>query len=132
VDAQAFIDELQPFKKDSHNLDSNRLWVLHELDVINKHRRLNVVGQQVREITLGANRPVILSDIFAGTLEDNAVLLRYTTDGSDDVKVQAKFTFDVAFRETDVLPRHPFVIPILRSLGEVAEAVVNDFERKFF
>lgn len=128
-DARTLIKELQPFKEHSHNLSSHGLWVLHELDIIDKHRRLSVVGQQPRQINLDADSPITVTYIHRGPLVDDAVLIRYVTDGSQDVHVHTEFALDVAFYEPDVFPNYPLVIPLLGFLQELTEDIVDEFEQ---
>ncbi len=127
--AQTLIKELQPFKEHSHNLSSHGLWLLHELDIIDKHRRLSVVCQEPLQISIGADEPITVTYIHSGPLVDDAVLMRCVTDGSQDVHVHTEFALDVAFYEPDVLPKYPLVIPMLGFLIELTEDIVNEFER---
>jgi hypothetical protein len=130
--ARAVMKELQPFKEHSLALSNHGLWIIHELDIIDKHRRLSVVGQQPRQVSIGGNIPLTVNYIHPGPLVDDAVLMRYGTDGSQDVQVQTEFAPDIAFYEPDVLPNYPFVAPLLGELRKLTGDIVNDFERILF
>jgi len=105
--------------------------VLDKLNNIYKHRRLSVLAVRPGgRLEIGANKPglAIIGMRPPGPLEDDAVLLECTTDGSKDMKVEVNYTFDVGFDEPDVLPWNLDVREVLVTMGNDVQAVINRLE----
>jgi hypothetical protein len=103
--AQAVVEGVQPYQR-GHDFVSDPLWVLHELDRINKHRLLHSVVASFEGFTF---EPIKSNATFgpgsieslAGTVEDGAPVARIygiaAADPSIEVHVEAGTPVGIAF-----------------------------------
>lgn len=123
-DFRADIKKLQPFCTHPDDFRQSRLWVLNQLDIVDKHR----------EFPLGLVIPTELridpsADIAAhggpdpGPLEDGAQVLAYRSDDAN-VNVNIEPSFAVAFGKSDIFPEGAEVMQILVMLDEIVESIV--------
>jgi hypothetical protein len=124
----AQVQWLQPYRR--WNV-SDPLWLVHELDIVDKHRRLNLVSPILRQaqwIPLGGD----VTDIerFAGPFEDGTPVARFKmVPDNSNMHMQTNFVFDVALTE-GVLQGHPLMAR-LESLRTYIGGVVARFDRFF-
>jgi hypothetical protein len=103
--AQAVIEGLQPYARDKR---SDKLWILHKLDIIDKHRMINLSGYSLPYGVFFdpqgvANVRVIRSDVFPGPFQQGTVLARavveVTGDRPGEMDMADDFAADLAFDE---------------------------------
>jgi hypothetical protein len=118
---------LQPYRRDG---DLDPLWVINDLDIIDKHRRLNLVSPMLRHARYTADNPGDIEDIesLAGPFVDGTPVARFRLK-EGTVAVQTEFAFDIAFGEGR-LRNHP-VLHTLEMLMVYAGGVVARFDRFF-
>lgn len=134
---QAFVDS-QPYQTHPATPASSDLWILSELDNIDKHRTIvvvaNVVAAKVTSLDPSGNRvPVqLLQPIRPGQKEGvfnwpaDFPPRETQSDGSDGATLHPEF-FD-----TDGLCDGKPIGQTLRSIIATVTKTVDDFERKFF
>lgn len=126
----AQVNWLQPYRRGG---DLDPLWLVHSLDIIDKHRRLNVVHpavlRMVNTITGGATldfHPTY------GPFEDGAVVARYKiTPDVAGVNMKTEFAFDVTFGEGKPPISGRPVMGTLHDLLVYVGGVVARFDRFF-
>lgn len=107
-DTQAFIDGLQPKNR------SDPLWLLHQLAIIDKHRRIHVAVMVLSGATLRVGKAHIgfAQDVTKRRLQPGTVVARFGDDdlrrwGADLTKVASevdmdfRFAFDIAFDQAE-------------------------------
>jgi hypothetical protein len=134
-EAQTFIRGLQPFQ-DGKDATASVLWILHELNRIDKHRRLHAVaGRFGNEIVFRDTTPPGLDLTVHGMsppvpLDDDAELLTMSVGGTKrEVKVDVEISFDLTIREgSEIHPEMAFMrlrtlVPVLygRVSGIISE-----------
>lgn len=124
---QALVESLQPYHAgDASHLEP--LWVLHDLDIVDKHRLLLVLdeileGSSVIAYTFGADMPEVR--IEHGTFEDGAQIGCYTVTPPD---AEVNMDFGVAFDVTlDPSPLGYTLRDTLRMLVGATENVLFRF-----
>lgn len=129
--ALAEAQRLQPYKR---GLDArfHPLWLIHAIDIIDKHRRLNLVSPLVRHVELVPQDCVVIDhEIMAGPFVDGTPVSRHKTRATGpNPRVQAVFAFDITFGDGEPLQGEP-VIERLLDLRMLAGATVSRFD-KFF
>jgi hypothetical protein len=118
---------LQPYRRDA---DLDPLWVIHDLDIVDKHRRLNLVSPMLRHSRYTTDDEGDIDDVqpLAGPFIDGTPVARFRLrEGTVDV--QTEFAFDIAFGEGR-LKNHP-VMHTLEMLMVYAGGVVARFDRFF-
>jgi hypothetical protein len=135
------IEKCQPYK--TTNLpDTDIIWQLSQLDIIDKHRVLIVVLQQFRPI--GFELTVPTGDKFSHAVtesdwkpsKDGAEIVRFdlshaiTRPGKVNVKVQTAAT--VQFSNTGLVCDGRIVEHVLQQCGTAVESIVNTFGKRFF
>lgn len=125
----AQIKWLQPYRR-GERFDA--LWLIREMDVIDKHRRLNLVKPLVRYLKYHTTDCEIIDDErFAGAFEDGTPIARYMVrQTGPNMNVQAEFGFDVLFGEGEPLQGEP-VMERLEGLVTYTGYVVARFDRFF-
>ena len=104
----AIIKELQPYEASRDDPRANALWMLHDLERIDKHRQLLILNTvTTRHFGAIKEKPADLImgiDMLAGNtpFQDGAVIARYqlTLDRDEtppNMQAEIKFSFDVAF-----------------------------------
>jgi hypothetical protein len=120
---------LQPYRRRE---EEDPLWAIHRLDILDKHRRLNVVTAALEGSSYaieGGNVEVL--DWCIGPFEDGAVLGRFRIISEPDagVRMTTNFDFGVALAEGPVwLPGQP-LFPALEWLRVYTGGVVARFDR---
>ena len=136
---RAIIKELQPFKASPSDPRRDALWVLHELERIDKHRRILVVSTATttRYGRLNRKIPGLITgyDMLAGNtpFQHGALIARYnlTFDRDErpppDVEMDMAFSFDMAFDPVGPARGEP-VIESLNKLSTHVAQVLKLFE----
>ena len=139
--ALAAIKRLQPYETD-YIPENSTLWCLSQLDIIDKHRLLVIVAQQIRPefgtltIPTGETFDFELPDAKWKTLEDGTELIRFDLSGAikRPGKVHMKMTVatTVHFAQTGLDIDDVPVPYILGRFEERVTTLVDDFGKKFF
>lgn len=136
--AIAEIERLQPYK----GLDPRAclLWILSELDNIDKHRMIVVMGKQMDPIPIMilvndqiAERRILFppdGPLKHGTKLFSIRLKRCVTPPK--VSVAMKPSGAIVFADTNGVCDGERVIPTLRKISAAVTSVVDDFEKLFF
>lgn len=100
---------LQPYRRDG---ELDPLWVIHDLDIIDKHRRLNLVSPMLSHSRYTTTNIGDIEDVqnLAGPFVDGTPVARFRLR-SGDVAVQTEFAFDIAFGEGTLRD-----LPVMRTL----------------
>lgn len=127
------IDELQPCSE-TGNPESHPLWLLHCLDIRDKHRLLNVVVAAAQtqhfEIDTGGAFNITSStySMFVSPVEDGTELGRFTlTDPDAVVDVECHIAFQIVFEDFG-LGDDLLVIGTVKRIGEFVEDAIKRFE----
>ncbi len=144
-EAFALIESIQPYnaaKAQGKDPKSSNLRILSELDIIDKHRMLLVAAKYFRptEFSYSLNRAPLVPVEFDKTwkpLKDGAIIGSIDFSANpptreDEMYVQALTEVKIIFDETgfgcDGLQVEAALAPCIRYV----EAIVDEFERKFF
>jgi hypothetical protein len=116
ADAVTLIDRIQPYR--SSEPERHPLYVLHTLDIRDKHQLLLVVGAALTNNEVGIGEGYIESMVIGGggiesPLKDGTELLRLSA--GSNVDVHGQYTFEVAFKKDGPGEGEP-VIPTLNQL----------------
>jgi hypothetical protein len=106
-DAQAVVEGLQPYKR-GNAYRSDPLWILHDLDRVNKHRLLHTTVASFSGISLDLGRSVNAGHVSPGTIrsldgtvETDTPIAEFPpiipVDPSQPMHVEIKPMMDVAF-----------------------------------
>lgn len=130
--AIAQVKWLQPYRRRDGDERFHPLWLIHEMDVIDKHRRLNLVKPFVRHVeyvTRGCE--IVSSQQLAGPFEDGTEISRYkAVPTGPEMHVQANFAFDILFGEDEPLQGEP-VMQRLQGLLATTGYIIGRFDRFF-
>jgi hypothetical protein len=120
----AIVETLQPYHA-GDKAKYHPLWILSELNRIDKHREVHAVSYAalISEITV-SNLPFGSSfeAVEIGPIEDELVLARVLTPSSQsqsDVTVNIEATHAVAIMETETTP----FVPLISTLNDIRDAV---------
>jgi hypothetical protein len=119
-EAFAFVDGLQPYQRSNPKL--NRLWVLEELDIGDKHKLL-ATTQAVHEgahITCDDPFPLTIPFVNVGKFGPDTIISELITPFREKMEVQFHGSFDIVF-DKGVL--EVGAIRVRGSLEELAEAI---------
>lgn len=92
-EAQGLIEAMQPYNGGDWSL----LMLLHELDCVDKHRRLNLVVATTKSLNVTSARGAPFTFLPPGPIEDGDELFRTTSYAAEHMKPQGHATFEVAF-----------------------------------
>lgn len=123
---------LQPYRRRDGDERFHPLWLIHEMDVIDKHRRPNIVGPFVRGLKyITVDCEIVADERFAGPFEDGTPIARYRARATGpEMHVAANFAFDVRFGNGEPLDGEP-VMQRLQNLLAYTGFVVARFDRFF-
>jgi hypothetical protein len=144
-EAKRRIASLRPYRE-----GNKTLWVIHELDISDKHHLLVTVGSALKNVTLTVTftgemalsrgeikfppYPLIPEDRLY-PLEDGAEVFRFKTGGpsarSSEVAEQFDPSFDVAFG-AELVVQGKLVIPTITELIKATEELLDVFEHGYF
>lgn len=141
--AQAEIVALQPFNRQSVDPSSDLLWLLSELDNIDKHRLLLVARAHFRDMLFsfavdGEWREIAMSrrpewqPLRFGTdpLRFRLTIPRDPTKPKTNVEVKAEPVVGAVFRQTGLKCDGREIIPTLSAMVSEVKAVVDSFQTK--
>jgi hypothetical protein len=124
-EAVRIIEGIQPYHRGPDSA-SPPLWLIHELDRIDKHRRLNLVAHGFAQAALLKGDVDVRQMGYSGPVEDGVVLAAFKTTNPDSY---AQTSRDVGFAEGSPA-EYEFVVPTLAKLREfVGSEVFPLFER---
>lgn len=124
---------LQPYRRRDGAERFHDLWLIHHMDVIDKHRRPNIVGPFVRGLAYHTTGCEIIADErLAGPFKDGTSIARYRarSTGGPQMNVTTEFAFDVRFGDREPLDGEP-VLERLRGLLAYTGYVISRFDRFF-
>jgi hypothetical protein len=140
--ALAEIKDSQPYSAYDVPPEESDIWVLHKLDIIDKHRLLIVAGQQfaVTEFTLTfPNRPPwreVIPEPKWKPMKDGAEIIRFDIPGGfyspGKVHVQMNMVSTVEFVDTGLACDGMMVENVLNQFVALVGATVGDFGVQFF
>lgn len=126
--ARRLIQGLKPYKG-----GNDALWLLHRMDIIDKHRHLNVliliytkIGMQgPLTVQAGSQVEIGFPAVTSGVLKKGTVVATMTghQGAPPDVNVKPDFAFKVAFDEPDVATDK--VMPIVDAMAQNTVNVFN-------
>lgn len=114
-DARAAIKAAQPYHRGAQS-ETHELWLVHDLDRVDKHRELIVTAAAayVQNLTLGGTGFFPYLWIGGGAVEHGTKVAEYAIPTGLAPHMQLYFTRHIAFGEGTLAER--FVVPTLRSL----------------
>jgi hypothetical protein len=132
--AATCIESLQPYKRSPTDPASDPLWIVNELDVIDKHRKLHAVAvaNPVQGFSIGQGGGTVEikdMEISGGTVESDRVLMRFTIGSQTTMPLhmERQFARYVALADGPVGATTGEVVSILRGLVEnVKNTVVRE------
>lgn len=140
--ALAEIEKCQPYNAYAVANEAD-IWILHRLDIIDKHRLLLVARDQfaVKQFWFSAeggpvNEHVVIPEPNWKPMENGAEIIRFRLSGDSprkvkvDVKIEA--TRMVQFINTGLVCDGMPVATVLHQLCGIANAIIRDFGKKFF
>ena len=140
--AFAEIEKSQPYASYDVPAEAD-IWILHKLDIIDKHRLLIVAGQQFAatdlSVAFDGQEPFnsVISDPKWKRMEDGAEVIRLEmtsigdfSQGEMNMKVGMART--VEFIDTGLRCDGMAVVPALDQLIGLVGAIVRDFGKQFF
>jgi hypothetical protein len=120
--SEALIERLQPYN-DGNAYVTNPLWIVHRLDIMDKHKLLFVVGAtfQLESFTVGmVNRWSRPFDI-----EENAILRISPVSA---VQMEPEFGFQIVLREVSLGPGGEPILELVQRLINFTLRTINGFE----
>lgn len=124
----AQVNWLQPHRRGGK---ADPLWIIHALDILDKHRRLNLVSPSLLAMNIVMTGATVDYEPFYGPFEDGAVLARYKVTGPANHRMEAIFAFDIALGETNPAVAGRPAIRMLQELMVYAGGVIARFDRFF-
>lgn len=128
----AQIKWLQPYRRRDTNERFDPLWLIHAMDIIDKHRRLNLVKPLVRYLRYHTTDcEIVANERLAGPFEDGTPIARYRARPTGpNMQVKTEFGFDVLFGDGEPLDGRP-VMDELHKLLTYTGYVISRFDRFF-
>lgn len=125
--ALAQVNWLQPYRRGG-TLD--RLWVVHCLDIIDKHRRLNLVEPALLDLGWNLTNCRIEHETkWLGPLKDGAPVSRFKLVATGpNMRMQTEFAFDITLGETEPPLAGEPVMKTLEALADYVGGVVARFD----
>ena len=136
--AMSLAERLQPYHR-GNDYAKHPLWIIHELDILQKHNDLVLIGAAARTQTfsLGAGNSGVLyvERMTLGfpdgicPLVDGTPFFRFKF-GSPDVNMEAQYAFFVAFDQAGA-GQGEAVIPLLKQLIDFTQSAIESFRPLF-
>ena len=128
---QAAIERLQPYKG-GHGFRRNPLWQLHEVNRIDKHRLVQIVGAYGNIFIYGAAAAATRFDIMevemvSGPLKDGAIIAYSPPDMNMDIQSQPKVSFAQGCDAVRGLPVFGTFQNIIRKVEQIIESFGPEF-----
>jgi hypothetical protein len=138
--AQTAIKALQPYQRRPHDPAADLLWMLSELDNIDKHRLLLVVNPKLADIQLELRVGDDEAKVYTVSknpqwvsLKHSAMRFRLTVAGPPGAEVQVKALAmtGVVFAGTGLRCDGAEIAPLVREMITDVTKIVDDLERLF-
>jgi hypothetical protein len=138
--AAALIESLQPYNRTDGSPEEHPLWVVHHLNIIDKHRRLSLttLGRTNTQTTLtnAAGHPIFALQLLdhpqgAGPVDDGAEVAAFPILDNPEMKVKVEGAAFVALKEATMPSHRPIGYIIEESLEFVRDVVIPKFESEF-
>lgn len=129
-EAAAAIEALQPYKRSPSDPAGDPLWIVNELDAIDKHRKLHpvAVANPLRHLAIGGgNVHIKLLDIKGGPVENDREIMRWNIEaiGGQSVQMDRHFSRHIALTEgPQVAQNSDMVALLLACYADIADNVV--------
>lgn len=139
-EAAALIETLQPYNRTDGPPEGHPLWVLQDLNNIDKHRHLNLatLGTTNTQTTLtnAAGHPIFGMQLLdhpagAGPVEDGAVIAAFPILDDPDRRLQVQGAAFVALEEAESVAHRPISAVAEASLEFVRDVVIPSFQPLF-
>jgi hypothetical protein len=137
--ALAAIQELQPYQ--TGRADCDPLWVLSQLDIIDKHRLLVVITRRLRptgfvvKLATGEHFATQIDSDWQ-PMEDGAEIIRFDLSrviyAEGEMQVKVDVSAQVCFKDTDLFCDGREVRGVLATLRREVNSIVGDFGVRFF
>jgi hypothetical protein len=122
--------------------EESDIWILHKLDIIDKHRLLIVARDQfaITEFTmfLGEQPPLhkVVSEPNWKPMEDGAEIIRFETpmllEAPPKVGMKIQLVRTVEFVNTGLVCDGMPISTVLKQITAMVNAIVRDFGQQFF
>ncbi len=139
--ALAEIEKLQPYKAYSVPNQAD-LWILHNLDIIDKHRLLIIARDQFAatrfwyNIEGAGSGNVVIPEPNWKTMEDGAEIIRFRVTGGPprkyNMEMKIEATRSVQLINTDLVCDGMPVTDVINQMMELVKAIVRDLGKSFF
>jgi len=131
-DAKEAIDSIQPYRRGVGHL----LWVIHELDIADKHHALIVSDLRVKEATLSRSGQSFNGSLTYGQLvsfgkfnlsesrkplKAGDVFFTFNRNDYDDVKP----TFDITFSKPEIVPGQSVLVTLEYAIQTINDAILS-------
>jgi len=138
-EALTAIEEVQPYKT-SNPPNTSFLWLLSELDIIDKHRLLVVVSKKFKmtEIagTMGNFQRILIDPVTEHwkSHEDGAELFTVEFSAGEPTKMhmEVQTAHTVQFADTGLVCDGGIVEDVINGCGGFVEKIIDDFGHRFF
>jgi hypothetical protein len=137
-EALTAIEDFQPYKT-SNPPNTAFLWLLSELDIIDKHRLLVVVAQKIKmtEIagTMGNAKRIVLDPKSDWKpREDGAELftVEFSSGAPTKMHMEVQTATTVQFADTGLVCDGGIVEDVINGCGGFVEKIIDDFGHRFF
>jgi hypothetical protein len=133
-DAAAAIKALQPYQRSPGSPANDLLWVVNELDIIDKHRKLHAmaVANPLQAMQISGNIYIEHMTLNGGPVEGERELMRWNIAslGPHPAQMQRQFSRHVALTEGPELAQTSDLITLLRACyADIVENVVPALAR---
>ncbi len=127
----ARIEALQPYKRSPANPCADPLWIVNDLDIIDKHRKLHTaaIGPPLRSLQTTLGTDIKQLRVNVGPVENDAEVLRWNarSPSGKAVKIQAQLSRHIALAEGPPAAKQTDVIDLLRTcLRYVTDTVIPE------
>lgn len=137
TNAVARIQRLQPYECSAASPLADPLAIINELDIIDKHRRLNTlaIAPPLQDMQIGGGDVHIeLLEMIGGPIEHDTPIMRYSIRaiGSTPVHMHRRFARAIALGDGPPTTQGREVVGVLREMREyVLDSVLSQFAEFF-
>lgn len=101
---------------------NDTLWLIHKLDIADKHRSLLTTMMWLPEIALSRHMTQGDYSVPDRPLEEGRIFFSCKSEGHEDVK----FIFDIALGEAGIFKDYP-IVGALKTMLDVVDSLIIDF-----
>lgn len=129
--AAAAIEALQPYKRTPDRPLADPLWVVNEIDIIDKHRKLHTTPAAfpLQHFSLGGGDVYVKHlQIGGGPVEDGTEILRWNIEATSEVPVKMESRFSRHVGLSDIpggLENADVVVVLLNCHAYIAKSVIG-------